>query len=141
MPRLPLPLKRLTKPSSIVISYFPSAGQTCFSIAQLSSQQHPALAHPHRAQAGLQYPEEKEQRLYHLNEVVNKYANFNNQEYLNKVVPVLIEGSSDKEGMLMGYTDTMKLVNVKCSKDNIGKIINVKITEAKTWSLDGEINE
>ena len=61
---------------------------------------------------------------------------------INKVVPVLIEGVSEKnEEMCAGYTDTMKLVNVKCSKDNIGKIINVKITEAKTWSLDGEINE
>jgi tRNA-2-methylthio-N6-dimethylallyladenosine synthase len=35
----------------------------------------------------------------------------------------------------------MKLVNVKCPKSCIGKIINVKITDAKTWSLDGEIDE
>ena len=41
----------------------------------------------------------------------------------------------------MGYTDTMKLVNVKCSKEYIGKIVNVKITEAKTWSLDGVLDE
>ena len=41
--------------------------------------------------------------------------------------------------MLMGYTDTMKLVNVKGNKDCIGKIINVKITDIKTWSMDGEI--
>ena len=41
--------------------------------------------------------------------------------------------------MCAGYTDTMKLVNVKCSKDYIGKIVNVRITEAKTWSLDGEL--
>ena len=60
---------------------------------------------------------------------------------LNKVVPVLIEGISDKnEEMCAGYTDTMKLVNVKCSKDYIGKIVNVKITDAKTWSLDVELN-
>ena len=39
----------------------------------------------------------------------------------------------------MGYTDTMKLVNIDNKKDVIGKIIDVKITEAKTWSLDGEI--
>ena len=39
----------------------------------------------------------------------------------------------------MGYTDTMKLVNVKAGEEYIGKIVNVKITGIKTWSLDGEI--
>ena len=38
----------------------------------------------------------------------------------------------------MGYTDTMKLVNVKGKKEDIGKIKNVEITQVKTWSLDGE---
>ena len=41
--------------------------------------------------------------------------------------------------MLMGYTDTMKLVNVIGDEDNIGKIVDVKITSIKTWSMDGEI--
>lgn len=81
----------------------------------------------------------KNERLYKLNEVINKYANLNNQKYLDKVVPVLIEDKSEKEGRLMGYTDTMKLVNVKADESYIGKIVNVKITDAKTWSLDGEI--
>ena len=80
----------------------------------------------------------KEQRLYHLNEIVNKYANENNQKYLGKTVKVLIEGKSDK-GNLMGYTETMKLVNVDGSPDNIGKIVDVEITDIKTWSLDGKI--
>ena len=84
--------------------------------------------------------EEKENRLARLNETVNKYYKINNEKMVGKVVPVLIEGTSEKDSnMCAGYTDTMKLVNVKCSKDNIGKIINVKIVEAKTWSLDGEI--
>ena len=84
--------------------------------------------------------EEKENRLYKLNELVNKYSKMNNDKYLNKVVKVLIEGVSDKKNnMLMGYTDTMKLVNVKGSIDNIGKIVNVKINDVKTWSMDGEI--
>ena len=82
---------------------------------------------------------EKNQRLYKLNEVINGYANEVNQSYLNKIVSVLIEGPSEKEGKLMGYTDTMKLVNVKASEEYIGKIVNVKITGIKTWSLDGEI--
>ena len=66
--------------------------------------------------------EEKNKRLYKLNEIINKYANEKNQEYLDKVVPVLIEGPSEKEGKLMGYTDTMKLVNVEANDEYIGKI-------------------
>ena len=85
--------------------------------------------------------EEKEQRLHELNEVINKYALEENEKLVGKVVPVLIEGESQKDNSLVaGYTDTMKLVNVKADKSSIGKIINVKITDAKTWSLDGEID-
>ena len=84
--------------------------------------------------------EVKEKRLQTLNQLVNKYANEANQKYLNKIVPVLIESVSEKnQEMMMGYTDTMKLVNVKADKNNIGKIVNVKITDVKTWSMDGEI--
>ena len=81
---------------------------------------------------------DKEQRLYRLNDVVNKYANINNQKYLGQTVKVLIEGKGEK-GNLMGYTETMKLVNVDGTEDNIGKIVDVEITEIKTWSLDGKI--
>ena len=82
---------------------------------------------------------EKENRLQELNKLVNKYSLENNKTYLNKVVPVLIEGISEKDNTkLFGYTDTMKLVNVAGDIDNIGKIINVKITEAKSFSLDGK---
>lgn len=83
--------------------------------------------------------EEKKERLAELNKKINQYALENNQKYLNKIVDVLIEGESEKEGRLMGYTDTMKLVNVKASEKYIGKIVKVKITEVKTWSLDGEV--
>ena len=83
--------------------------------------------------------EEKQERLQRLNELVNKYYKENNEKLVGKIVPVLIENVSEKnEELCAGYTDTMKLVNVKCSKEDIGKIINVKITEAKTWSLNGE---
>ena len=83
--------------------------------------------------------EEKQERLQRLNELVNKYYKENNEKLVGKIVSVLIENVSEKnEELCAGYTDTMKLVNVKCSKEDIGKIINVKITEAKTWSLNGE---
>lgn len=83
---------------------------------------------------------EKENRLHRLNELVNSYSLENNQKLLNKTVPVLIQGISEKgSNKVYGYTDTMKLVNVIGSKDLIGKIVNVTITDAKSFSLDGII--
>lgn len=85
---------------------------------------------------------EKEERLARLNERINFYSKQNNEAYLGKIVPVLVLGISEKdEEKVYGYTDTMKLVNVKANKDTIGKIIPVKITDAKSFSVDGEINE
>ena len=86
--------------------------------------------------------EVKEQRLHKLNEIVNKYSNIHNQEYLGKVVKVLLQGVSEKdENKLMGYTETMKLVNVECDKKYLGQIVNVEITDAKSFSLDGKMVE
>lgn len=83
---------------------------------------------------------EKQDRLHKLNELVNRYSKENNMKYLNKVVPVLILGISQKdENKVYGYTDTNKLVNVDADYSNIGKIINVLITDAKSFSLDGYI--
>ena len=82
---------------------------------------------------------EKEERLYKLNELVNKYSKEANEKYLGKIVKVLLEGESSKKGALMGYTDTMKLVNVKGSADLIGKIVDVRICDVKSFSMDGEI--
>ena len=82
----------------------------------------------------------KNDRLQRLNELVNNYSNAANQRYIGKTVSVLVEGTSDKDdNMLMGYTDTMKLVNIRGNKNYIGKIVDVKITDVKTWSMDGEI--
>ena len=86
--------------------------------------------------------EEKEKRLQILNQKVNEYAKEANEKYKDQVVKVLIEKVSEKDDTkVMGYTETMKLVNVKAPKETIGNIINVKITDVKTWSLDGEIYE
>ena len=83
---------------------------------------------------------EIEERLYRLNERVNYYSKKNNEKLLGKVVQVLVLGVSEKDSTkVYGYTDTMKLVNVKAPTDTIGKIIDVKITDAKSFSLDGEL--
>ena len=86
--------------------------------------------------------EEKDQRLYKLNEIVNEKAYKQNQRFLNEIVEVLVEGTSKKDdSMLTGYTRHQKLVNFKGDSKDIGKIIKVKITEAKTWALKGEAVE
>ena len=83
--------------------------------------------------------EEKKERLNRLNDLINKYALESNKKMLDKTVDVLITGESDKKGKFMGYSDNMKLVNVKCDESCLGKIVPVKIMNAKTWSLDGEV--
>ena len=86
--------------------------------------------------------EEKEDRLHRLNELINKYSKEANLNYLNKEVKVLIEGVSEKaDDTLMGYTDTMKLVNIKADKKYIGTIQTVEINDVKTWSIDGILKE
>ena len=85
--------------------------------------------------------EEKEQRLYKLNEIINNYSLESNKKMECKTYKVLVEGDSIKENELFGYTETSKLVNFKGNRDLIGKIIDVKIIEAKSFSLDGEIVE
>ena len=85
---------------------------------------------------------EKEDRLHRLNELVNKYSKESNERMLNTIQKVLVIGISEKDSnKVCGYTENMKLVNVTAPMDTIGQIINVKITDAKSFSLDGEIIE
>ena len=81
---------------------------------------------------------EKEERLYRLNDVVNKYFLLNNKKLEGKTVKVLVEGLSDKKDMYYGYSETNKLINFTCEKElSCGDIVDVEIISAKTWSLDG----
>lgn len=86
--------------------------------------------------------DEKKRRLYRLNELVNHQAADSMQEYQGKVVKVLVEGESKKDpDVLAGYTEKNKVVNFRGPKSVIGQIVDVKITDAKTWSLNGEMVE
>jgi len=83
---------------------------------------------------------EKETRLKRLNDIVNFHSNENNQKYVGEIVPVLVQGVNEKDSnKVYGYTETMKLVNVEADKETIGQIINVRITEAKSFSMNGEV--
>ena len=86
--------------------------------------------------------EVKKERLQRLNALVNGTANKKNQIYKGQILDVLVEGESkNNPDVLAGYTTKNKLVNFRAPKSVIGKIVKVKITNAKTWSLDGEYVE
>ena len=83
---------------------------------------------------------EKEERLYRLNEIVNKYFLENNKKLEGTVLKVLVEGISDKKNMYYGYSETNKLINFESNKELVpGEIVDVLIESAKTWSLDGKV--
>lgn len=81
----------------------------------------------------------KHERFNRLVETVNSICAEINKEYKDKIVEVLVEGlSKNDENKLAGRTDNGKLVNFTGDKDSIGKIVKVKITNPKSFSLEGE---
>jgi tRNA-2-methylthio-N6-dimethylallyladenosine synthase len=86
--------------------------------------------------------EVKKDRLQRLNNLVNELSAEAMKKYQEQIVEVLVEGESkNNPDVLAGYTSKSKLVNFKGPKSAIGKIVKVKITQAKTWSLNGEMIE
>jgi len=84
--------------------------------------------------------EEKKDRLYRLNDLINEGFLRGNERFLDTNVKVLVEGpSKSNKDFLCGYTEHNKLVNFRGNPENIGTIIDLHITEAKTWSLKGEV--
>ncbi|MEO4332358.1 tRNA (N6-isopentenyl adenosine(37)-C2)-methylthiotransferase MiaB [Staphylococcus aureus] len=80
----------------------------------------------------------KKERLQRLNKKVGHYSQIAMSKYEGQTVTVLCEGSSKKDDqVLAGYTDKNKLVNFKAPKEMIGKLVEVRIDEAKQYSLNG----
>ncbi len=88
-----------------------------------------------------QIPEEiKHQRFDRLVDAVNSISAEKNAAYKGRIEKVLVEGVSKKnENTLTGRTDGFKLVDFEGSRELIGQIVNVEITEGKTFSLKGRI--
>ena len=83
--------------------------------------------------------EEKHQRLNRLVEKTNEGYLKGHQRFLGQVVKVLVDGQSKNNPEYMtGYSEHRKVVNFKPIKANVGDIVSVKITEAKTWFMNGE---
>ena len=93
------------------------------------------------AEYGDQVPEDiKHVRFERLVDALNEITAQKNALYQDRVEKVLVEGVSKSDGSTCsGRTDTFKLVNFSCGEEKIGQIVDVRITEAKTFSLFGEL--
>lgn len=88
-----------------------------------------------------QIPEEvKHQRFDRLVDAVNADSAEKNAAYKGRIERVLVEGVSKKnENTLTGRTEGFKLVDFEGGREFIGQMVNVEITEGKTFSLTGKI--
>lgn len=86
--------------------------------------------------------EEIHENFNRLLEVQNEISLKKNKALLGKTELVLVDGvSKNNKGMLSGRTESLKVVNFKGDESLVGKYVNVKITEAHTWSLNGKLCE
>ena len=85
---------------------------------------------------------EKHRRFDLLVNAVNEISEKKNKAYQDRVEKVLVDGvSKNDKSTLTGRTDGFKLVNFAGKKELIGSLVDVKITDAKTFSLFGEVIE
>ena len=84
--------------------------------------------------------EVKKQRLYRLNDLINEGFSKGNHRFVGQTVKVLVDGHSKTNAKtLTGYTEHNKLVNFTGDESLVGKIIDINVTDARTWSLIGEL--
>ncbi|HBD65215.1 MAG TPA: tRNA (N6-isopentenyl adenosine(37)-C2)-methylthiotransferase MiaB [Clostridiales bacterium] len=63
-----------------------------------------------------------------------------NTQCIDKVYPVLVESvSKTSDNYLTGRTEHFRLVHFKGGEELIGEIVNVKITDVKTFHMEGDI--
>ena len=88
-----------------------------------------------------QIPEDvKHERFNRLVYAVNEESMRKNAAYKGRVEKVLVEGVSKKnDETLTGRTEGFKLVDFEGDKELIGSMVDVEITEGKTFSLTGRI--
>ena len=90
----------------------------------------------------LYIPEDvKTERLARLNEHNRLCCLKSNQKYVGREMEVLIEKKEIRngKGVITGRTRNNKIVHIPYEKDLTGEFVNVKITRARTWYLNGEM--
>lgn len=84
--------------------------------------------------------EVKLRRLQELQAVINNNIKDISDERVGTVQRLLVEGLSKRDGSeLMGRTECNRVVNFPGNERLIGQMIDVKITEASTFTLRGEV--
>lgn len=88
-----------------------------------------------------QIPEEtKHERFNRLVEMVNRISAGKNAAYVGRVEQVLVEGTSKNNDLTYtGRTEGFKLINFQGTPDLVGRMVPVKVTAGKTFSLEGEV--
>lgn len=82
----------------------------------------------------------KLRRLQALQAVINRNIKDISEERVGTVQRLLVEGLSKRDGgELMGRTECNRVVNFAGQERLIGQMIDVKITEAKAYTLRGEV--
>lgn len=84
-------------------------------------------------------PEVKSARLQRLNDLIKEQSRLGNERMLGRRVEVLVEGASKNNArMLAGRTRDSKLVHFEGPSSLIGTLVQVSITGAKTWYIQGD---
>ena len=84
--------------------------------------------------------EVKLRRLQELQAVINNNIKEISEERVGTVQRLLVEGVSKRDGSeLMGRTECNRVVNFPGNERLIGQMVDVKITEAKTYTLRAEV--
>ena len=80
------------------------------------------------------------ERLTRLNGLQDGITLSLNKELVGRTVPVLVDGPAPKgEGLLQGRTPTDKVVLFAGEKSLIGQFADIRVTEAESWCLHGEM--
>ncbi len=86
--------------------------------------------------------DEKKRRYHELNEVLKQTAKISGARDIGRTVEVLVDRVDTESGMAQGHTNENKIIDFAVGKrgtDFVGEIVEVRITGAKTFFLEGEL--
>lgn len=100
----------------------------------------PRVGTPAAKMDGAVPKEVSRERFARLMDVVNPISLERNERFLGKTLRVLAEEPcKNVEGLLTGRADSPRPIHFPAGADVIGKFVDVKITKAETFSMNGEI--